>query len=142
MKLKWYLMPPCLTLSIIRHVSRVKWCNPGKGVASSPLHLGVVAIEKGAFRPPSTTVANFTDKLTTRKEKNKWGIFSWVGLDDTFKAENCIFSIGLRANGKFWWILRNFISREANVVLKIHKTLIKTRIEYCTQAWKLVLSVI
>ena len=25
-----------------------------------PLHLGVVAIEKGAFGSPSTTVANFT----------------------------------------------------------------------------------
>ena len=25
-----------------------------------PLHLGVVAIEKGAFRSPSTKVANFT----------------------------------------------------------------------------------
>ena len=30
---KWYLMPPCLTLSIIRYRSRVKWSNPGKGVA-------------------------------------------------------------------------------------------------------------
>ena len=29
-------MPPCLTLSIIRYGSRVKWRNPGKGVASSP----------------------------------------------------------------------------------------------------------
>ena len=29
-------MPPCLTLSIIRYVSRVKWSNPGKGVAPSP----------------------------------------------------------------------------------------------------------
>ena len=28
--------------------------------SASPLHLGVVAIEKGAFRSPSTTVANFT----------------------------------------------------------------------------------
>ena len=28
--LKWYLMPPCLTLSNIRYVSRVKWSNPGK----------------------------------------------------------------------------------------------------------------
>ena len=28
--------------------------------SSLPLHLGVVAIEKGAFRLPSTTVANFT----------------------------------------------------------------------------------
>ena len=26
---KWYLIPPCLTLSNIRYVSRVKWSNPG-----------------------------------------------------------------------------------------------------------------
>ena len=50
--IKWYLMPPCLTLSIIRYGSRVKWSNP--------LHLGVVAIEKGAFKSPSTMVINFT----------------------------------------------------------------------------------
>ena len=31
-------MPPCLTLSIIRYGSRVKWSNPGKGVAPSPTH--------------------------------------------------------------------------------------------------------
>ena len=47
---KWYLVSPCLTLSIIMYRSRVKWRNPGKGVAP-PLHLGVVAIEK---------VTNFT----------------------------------------------------------------------------------
>ena len=33
---KWYLMPPCLTLSNIRYGSKVKWSNPGKGVAPSP----------------------------------------------------------------------------------------------------------
>ena len=33
---KWYLMPPCLTLSILRYGSRVKWSNPGKGVAPFP----------------------------------------------------------------------------------------------------------
>ena len=31
-----YLIPTCLTFSNIRYVSRVKWSNPGKGVASSP----------------------------------------------------------------------------------------------------------
>ena len=31
-------MPPCLTLSIIRYGSRVKWSNPGKGVAPFPTH--------------------------------------------------------------------------------------------------------
>ena len=33
---KWYLIPPCFILSIIRYVSRVKWSNPGKGLAPSP----------------------------------------------------------------------------------------------------------
>ena len=32
---KWYLILPCLTLSNIRYVSRVKSRNPGKGVAPS-----------------------------------------------------------------------------------------------------------
>ena len=31
-----YLMPPCLKLSIIRYVSRVKRCRPRKGVAPCP----------------------------------------------------------------------------------------------------------
>ena len=29
------MIPPCLTLSDIRYISRVKWSNPGKGVAPS-----------------------------------------------------------------------------------------------------------
>ena len=41
-------MLPCLTLSDIRYVSRVKWSNPGKRVVP-PLHLGVVAIKKGSL---------------------------------------------------------------------------------------------
>ena len=46
--LKWYLIPPCLTLSNIMYVSRVKWAIQGKELGL-PLHLGVVAIEMGAF---------------------------------------------------------------------------------------------
>ena len=42
---KWFLIPPCLTLSNISYISRLKWNNAGKGEAPS-LHLGVVAIEK------------------------------------------------------------------------------------------------
>ena len=60
-------MLPYLTLSNIRYVSRVKWSNQGIGVVPSPLHLGVVAIEKGAFRSPSTTVTNFTYLLVLDK---------------------------------------------------------------------------
>ena len=32
---KWYLILSCLTLSIIRYISKVKWSNQGKGVAPS-----------------------------------------------------------------------------------------------------------
>ena len=35
---KWYLILPCLTLSIIRYGSRVKWSNPEKGVVPFPTH--------------------------------------------------------------------------------------------------------
>ena len=58
---KWYLIPPCLTLSIRRKGSRVKWNNRGNGVVPSPTPwCSSLAIEKGAFGLPSTTVANFT----------------------------------------------------------------------------------
>ena len=33
---KWWLIPLCLTLRIIKYVSRLRWSNPGKGVAPSP----------------------------------------------------------------------------------------------------------
>ena len=33
---KWYLMPLCITLSIIRYESRVEWKNLGKGIVPSP----------------------------------------------------------------------------------------------------------
>ena len=57
--IKWYLIPPCLTLSNIKYVSRVNWSNPGKGVVPSLTHY-VVAIEKGALWLPSSKVANLT----------------------------------------------------------------------------------
>ena len=54
---KWYLVLPSLTVIIIRYGSRVKW--PIQGMEKHPLlDLGVVAIEKGAFRSTSTKVAN------------------------------------------------------------------------------------
>ena len=57
---QWYLIPPCLTLSILMYVSRLKWSNPGKEVAPYRVHITVVAIIKGAFGSPLTKVANFT----------------------------------------------------------------------------------
>ena len=54
-----YLMPPCLTLSIIMYVSRVSGASQEKKLYP-PLHLGVVAIEKGAFGSPLTMFGQLT----------------------------------------------------------------------------------
>ena len=55
---KWYLMPPCLTLSIIRWGIKGKVEYSWERSSALPLQLGVVAIEKGAFWSPSTKFAN------------------------------------------------------------------------------------
>ena len=49
---KWYLISHCLTLSIIRYVSRVKRSNPEKGAALSPT-LWCRSYWKGSFRVAS-----------------------------------------------------------------------------------------
>ena len=53
------MIPPCLTLSNIRYISRVKWGNPGKRVPPSPTPR-CSSYWKGAFWSHSATVANFT----------------------------------------------------------------------------------
>ena len=57
-----------------------------------------------------------------------------VSFDDTFKADNHILSIVSRVNKMISWMVRNFISREANL-LKIFKTLKRLHVEYCIQDW-------
>ena len=54
------MIPPCLTLSNIGYKSRVKWSNPGEGVAPSPT-LWCSSYWKGSPWSPSSTVANFTE---------------------------------------------------------------------------------
>ena len=49
---KWYLMPPCLTLSIIRYGSRIKWSHPGKGIALSPTLQHSIYWQESPFVPP------------------------------------------------------------------------------------------
>ena len=54
---------------------RLKWTNPGKGEAFL-LHLGVIALEKGAFGKSSTTVTNFTYYMQMKKiNLNRLGLF-------------------------------------------------------------------
>ena len=59
-KKKWYLMLPCLTLSIIRVRIKSKVEQSKEWNNALPLLLDVVAIEKGAFGSPLAKIANFT----------------------------------------------------------------------------------
>ena len=66
-------MPPCLTLSIIRYGSRVKWSNRGKGVAPSPTpwcHVMAHGDEEvGMILPPPVELTlSSSQKVTVRKE--------------------------------------------------------------------------
>ena len=56
---KGYLISPCLTLCIISYVSRIKWSNPGKGVAPFPPPQ-CSSYWKRSLWLPLTMVANFT----------------------------------------------------------------------------------
>ena len=56
---KWYLIPSCLTLCILRYGSRVSGAIQGKEL-HRPQHLSVVVIERGAFGSPSIPVTKFT----------------------------------------------------------------------------------
>ena len=62
---KWYLIPPCLTLSIIRYLSRVKLSNPGKGVAPSPTSQ-CSSYWKGSLR----VTLHYGRQLTLRVQKH------------------------------------------------------------------------
>ena len=65
------MIPPCLALSNIRYVLRIKWSNPWKGVASSPTPQ-CSSYWKGSLWLPSTTVANFTLFIVTFSLINKY----------------------------------------------------------------------
>ena len=75
------MIPPYLTLSNIRYVSRVKWKNPGIGVAPSTT-LRCSSYWKGSFWSPSTTDAIFIllTHLNGRREERNW---VWTELTDS-----------------------------------------------------------
>ena len=57
---KWYLIPSLLNTQQYKVRITGKVEQSSERSSAFPLHLGVVAIEKGAFWSPSTMVANFT----------------------------------------------------------------------------------
>ena len=63
---KWYMIPPCLSLSIIRYVSRVKWSNPGKGLAPS------LTPRFSSYWKVSLWVANLTHLILDKAHRNSF----------------------------------------------------------------------
>ena len=93
------MIPPCLTLSIIRYVSSgaIQWKE-----WRLPLLIGVVAAEKGAFWSPSTTIANlyiyiyiYTSGVIVIVIGNRYGYLS------SNLERNCI-SPCTNTQGKVW----------------------------------------
>ena len=62
---KWYWMPPCLTLNIIRYISSVSGAIQGKESRSFQ-HFSVIATEKGASGSPQLQSPTFT------LDRNTW----------------------------------------------------------------------
>ena len=75
---------------------------------------------------------------TTEKWKRNEKCDLCVGFDDSLKVYIDIVSMLSRTNGMIELMLRNIISKEANIILEIYKTLTGPHIENYTQAWVLV----
>ena len=82
------------------YVFKVKWSNPGKGVAPFP-HLGVVAIEKGAFWSPSTTVTNFT--WLKSPQRSRILLDFWPNLANWLLFQNLLIFIYLNSGNRWRW---------------------------------------
>ena len=77
---KWYLMPPCITLSNIKYGSRPSGEIQRKELWPS-IHLSVVAIEKGACREPWLRLADLY--LWIKNAQYRWWFMSWIKLLDS-----------------------------------------------------------
>ena len=97
---KWYLIPPCLTLSVIRYGSRLKWSNQGKGVVPSPT-LRCCSYWKGNLRvtlvhdqPTYFRRCPWCSRYRRRKWTRRHEFKSWTWLT--------AFHIALIPLGKVW----------------------------------------
>ena len=105
-------MPPCLTLSIIRYGSRVKWSNPGKGVAPSPTPW-CSSYRKGSLR------------VTLDYGRQLYFTFIYISI---------LCGKPLKLTGKFTYLDSSISSTESDVI--IHLTKAWTTIDRLSSIWK------
>ena len=83
---KWYVMPPCLTLIIIRYVSRVKWSNSGEGVVPSPYTSVKLLLKRETSGRPRLRSSTFTYLLESssslRRDNNRDSLSQSIPIGD------------------------------------------------------------
>ena len=77
--LKMVLVPLCLTLSNIRYILRVKWRNPGKGLAPSPTLVAIlVTLDYGRLKAGISLILSLHPFLSfTVRHRVDVGKFCW-----------------------------------------------------------------
>ena len=71
------------------------------------------------------------DLSTTKEEKDLGVIF-----DDRFKVGNQCLKAAKNGNKTLGMIKRTFACRNKNIMIKLYKSLVRPKLEYCIQAWR------
>ena len=84
----------------------------------------------GNANPRNAYSFHGSELKSTLKEKDLGVLFN-----DKFDFSDAIESFVSKAKSVLFWVTRNIISREPEVMLKAYKSIIRPHLEYCCQAW-------
>ena len=84
----------------------------------------------GKSNPQNVYSFNGSDLTSTTKEKDL-GVY----FNDKFTFTDAISAFVSKAKSRLFWVTRNVISRDPDVMLKAYKSIVRPHLEYCCQAW-------
>ena len=84
----------------------------------------------GNLNPRNSYNFNGSQLKTTLKEKDLGVLFN-----EKFNFTDAIEAFISKAKSCLFWVTRNIISREPEVMLKAYKSIVRPHLEYCCQAW-------
>ena len=84
----------------------------------------------GKTNPRNTYNFHGDDLTNTVKEKDLGVLFN-----EKFNFTDAISAFVSKAKSVLFWVIRNIISREPDVMLKTYKSIVRPHLEYCCQAW-------
>ena len=106
--LKWYLIPPCLTLSTISYGSEVSGAMQGMELRP-PLHFGVLAIETELSGQPQLRSPNLTSPLAQQVDRFPMALETRVQSQvEWYRRFKMVFDSSLLNNQHYKvWIMGN-----------------------------------